>query len=395
MTMSNIMKIDTLRDKINGHEYLHYLFAKRDERIDKSFSMPPVSIDRLKEDFYSCLIDWMNFKNPPARPTENQTDDVQTASIKEDIVQLSISETAAEQAWSKRKYHAYYDGVALMEAVNEAVRTFSEDKGTLFTTWFSLLYAQKSQKQLRTDVDIKKPALANSLSRENQKLLCEFIRQMKSFDLQSDNISDKNIERLLASMDWGDKKPWKVEEIRELLMMNDLWRNASSGNDLIGDKDSGNTLYDMSVDSRAETPFRSIENMSVITNFLEFVVKKDTKEYHKLFWSNDFLHPLKDKLSSEELKSVSAHIEQKRVLTELEPILFQHYFDDLYLRFCLVTPPDPDSIKNIDLCESRHPFIQKTIAEYKHVTNARVSQLKAQFDSFKKSVKEMYTRMYS
>ena len=99
--------------------------------------------------------------------------------------------------------------------------------------------------------------------------------------------------------------------------------------------------------------------------------------------------------SSEELKSVSAHIEQKRVLTELEPILFQHYFDDLYLRFCLVTPPDPDSIKNIDLCESRHPFIQKTIAEYKHVTNARVSQLKAQFDSFKKSVKEMYTRMYS
>ena len=51
MTMSNIMKIDTLRDKINGHEYLHYLFAKRDERIDKSFSMPPVSIDRLKEDF--------------------------------------------------------------------------------------------------------------------------------------------------------------------------------------------------------------------------------------------------------------------------------------------------------------------------------------------------------
>ena len=218
---------------------------------------------------------------------------------------------------------------------------------------------------------------------------------MKSFDLQSDNISDKNIERLLASMDWGDKKPWKVEEIRELLMMNDLWRNASSGNDLIGDKDSGNTLYDMSVDSRAEAPFRSIENMSVISSFLEFVVKKDTKEYHKLFWSNDFLHPLKDKLSSEELKSVSAHIEQKRVLTELEPILFQHYFDDLYLRFCLVTPPDPDSIKNIDLCESRHPFIQKTIAEYKHVTNARVSQLKAQFDSFKKSVKEMYTRMYS
>lgn len=393
--MSNIMKIDTLRDKINGHEYLHYLFAKRDERIDKSFSLSPVSIDRLKEDFYSCLIDWMNFKNPPARPTENQADDIQTASIKEDIVQLSISETAAEQAWSKRKYHVYYDGVALMEAVNEAVRTYSADKGTLFTTWFSLLYTQKSQKQLRTDVDIKKPALANSLSRENQKLLREFLRQMKSFGLKSNNISDKSIERLLASMDWGDKKPWTIEDIRELLTMNDLWRHASSGNDPIGDNDSGNTLYDMSVDSRAELPFRSIESLSVISNFLEFVVKKDTKEYHKLFWSNDFLHPLKDKLSSEELKSVSPHIEQKRVLTELEPILFRHYFDDLYLRFCLVTPPDPDSIENIDLCESRHPFIQKTISEYKDISAARVSQLKTQFDSFKESVKEMYKRMYS
>ena len=110
--MSDLEKKKTLRDKINGHEYLNYLFAKRDGRIDKSFSQSPVSIDRLKEDFYSCLIDWMNFKNPPARPTENQADDVRIASKKEDIVQLSISETAAEQAWSKKKYYAYYDGVA-------------------------------------------------------------------------------------------------------------------------------------------------------------------------------------------------------------------------------------------------------------------------------------------
>ena len=393
--MSNIMKIDTLRDKINGHEYLHYLFAKRDERIDKSFSMPPVSIDRLKEDFYSCLIDWMNFKNPPARPTENQADDVRIASKKEDIVQLSISETAAEQAWSKKKYYAYYDGVALMEAVNEAVRTFSADRGTLFTTWFSLLYNQKSQKQLRTDADIKTPALANSLPRESQKLLREFIQQMKSFGLNRNNISDKSIERLLASMDWGDTKPWEIKDIKELLMLSDLWYYASSGNDPIGDKGNGNTLYDMSVDSRAEIPFRSIETMSVISNFLEFVATKDTKEYHKLFWSNDFLHPLKDKLSTEELKTVPPHIEQKRVLTELEPILFRHYFDDPYLRFCLITPPEPDSIENIDLCESRHPFIQKSIADHKDITEARISQLKTQFISFKESVKELYKRMYS
>lgn len=393
--MSDLEKKNALRDKINGHVYLLYLLAKRDGQTDNSVSLPPVSVDRLKEDFYTCLIDWMDFNNPPAKSAENQEEHiVRAASDNKDIIQLSKNEAVAEQAWLEKRYYTYYDGLAFMQALNKSVSSYCADKGTLFTTWFSTIYRQKSLKKLRDDVDIKKPALANKLSRENHKLLRQFLRQMKSFGLQSNKISDKNIERLLASMDWGDTKPWKVKDIRNLLEMNDLWRNASNGDTPVRDEDNGKTLYDMSVDPQAEMPFKSIEIMSEISNYLEFVVTLDIKEYHKLFWSNEFLHPFKDKLSSKELETVSPHFEQKRVLTELEPILVSHYFDDSYLRFCLVTPPDPDSIENIDMCESRHPFIQKTIAEHKNITNARVSQLKTQFDTFKKSAQEMFKRTH-
>lgn len=373
--MGTINKKEILRNRINSNEYLVHKLAQKKYGKDAPVKSA-IALEKSRIKLYTDMRDFMRFEN--------------YHNIKKDTNDYSVladdEENAASHFYYSKVRNKYYDPVVFAETMQAAIKSYSDTKGALFTTWFQKLYVQRVTKELSKSVAITNTTGTIKLSDTEKKTLKHILSYCRKKNISTDRIASKVLEEIASEV--GCDK----EYILTLLDLHEAESRFISIDTSISEEDDVASTEEIIPDKKSISAFLEAENLSLLVGALTFISTKNDSEYMKLFWNNLFLHPLKDNLSERESKEWPPPIVYRDTLKKVEKILIPDIFVNPYLRFCLQTPPEPDSIDHIDECISIYPFNQKTISKYKKVSAAFVSQQAKEFRRRQKYVKEYMMR---
>ena len=356
-------KSELLQSRIIQNKYLLYKLAERNLYSREALSISEGTLERARINLYMDVRKCMHFSN-------TQLFDSPLKSI------LGEDEKYALNAAS---ICSYYDPTAFVETMAAAVNDFDPSRGP-FMVWFRLKYRQIASKR------ISKEIYNHKLSPKASITLKKIDDYLHSIGESPESLSDIAKEELAAQYGWSKNQLQSAWRIRELQKMCSLDTQPS-------DETNSDTLSYTIEDNGFIRDILTKERLDDLHRLLKIINTPDNKIYTKLFWSNLILHPFKDKLEGKEALYAPSPEECLELYRNLEVELMD-LFDLRYLIHCLKVPPNPDSIDHINECESLHPFISKTIAEYMTVSAAYVSQKMKEFRQLQAELRKRYSDMY-
>ena len=351
-----------LTERINSNAYLLYRCAKNSLENSAADALSPEALSIARTQLYCDMLKWMPFRNRALYDEKNAL---------EMITNADESSAAAAMKYRKERVF-YYDPVVFAETIEYAAGSFSKSKGVSFTTWFNYLYVQKLPLKISETTAIKEGTFRGKFSRTEYKTLQSIADYMNKNKLAFNDLAEEVYDKLSAEL--GRSK----ESIRSLLDLRMRQLSVKSIDSPISAANDA-TLADTLEDPSSEALLTDFDKLQEIQQLLEFASTPDFKEYNRLFLNNGLLHPLKDKLSSEELKHCFSPGEQYEALKKFEDILVNKIFENPYIEFCLDNPLKPYTIDHLYECKSVYPFISETIVKYKDTTASNVSQKRQKF----------------
>lgn len=260
-----------------------------------------------------------------------------------------------------------FDGVAFMEAFNEAIRRYDYSEQTPFLGYFTLLYRQKILHAAGASVSVQEQKAFGPLKKRDMLLL----RKLNALLRRSH--SGYRAEELPASLCAPLAKELGVSEnaLRELL------RIVRMANTIAPKETEEDSPGELPCADPASTDFVAVvEWAQQLAQAMELLCETEQKEYTRLFMTNDVLRPLKE-------DEVVDDVGYARVLVQHEQALFEGVFEIPYLEFVYEPDPVPDTMRGIILGRLRLPLQDSSIAAYKRVYASAVSMARRRFEKLR------------
>lgn len=286
---------------------------------------------------------------------------------------LANAEAGAEQAfwgyYQKRATRTMaFDGLAFAQAAQTAIYRYSGERGASFLTYFDTVYErqlrgaaqEKSREEQRLGLAV--PARKNKLIRDLSRLL-----EQKYHGAPPNRLPEDLCAHLAAVLDITADEVARLWDLARAVRCEPLPLDSplQEGSDY--------TLAEAAADPDGADPQEKLERSAWVSELLEAFADLDKREYPRLFLTNDILRPLKQ---PDDRTDAAAY---GRLLVRYEEALFAHVFWPGYLLFVLEQPPAPDSLRGIILAHLCRPLQSQTIAAYKNVSKAAVSQQQAAY----------------
>ncbi len=264
-----------------------------------------------------------------------------------------------------------FDGVAFMEAFNEALRRYDDTAETPFLGYFSLLYRQKLLHAAGASVAVQEQKAFGPLKKRDMILL----RKLNALLKRSQ--SGYRAEDLPVSLCGPLAAELGVSEnsLRELL------RIVRMANTIAPKETEEDAPRELPCADPESTDFvAAVESAQQLAEALDLLCETEQKEYTRLFMTNDVLRPLKE-------DEVVDDVGYARVLVQHEKALFEGIFEQPYLTFVYEPDPAPDTMRGVILGRLRLPLRDSSIVAYKHVYASAVSMARQRFEKLRATLR--------
>lgn len=334
-----------LREQINAHPLL---------------ALPPQDRPaqaRLRMELIELLLRYLKFDQQLERTL--QTDDSALLQNEE-----SLHRAQYEPSVRGRQF----DGVAFMEAANEAIRRYDEASGTPFLGYFSLLYRQKLLHAAGASIPVQEQRAFGPLKKRDMALLRKLnaLLQRKNSRYRAEDLPPALCAQLVAEL--GVTESALRELLRVVRMANTIAPKSSEEDD---------EPAELPCPDPESTDFvGALETVQQLADALDMLCETEQKEYTRLFMTNDVLRPLKE-------DEIVDDIGYARVLVQHEQALFEGVFVRPYLGFVYEPTPAPDTMRGVILGKLRLPLRDSSIASYKQVYASAVSMARQRFEKLR------------
>lgn len=280
--------------------------------------------------------------------------------------------TAEQSFWGyyqdRRTRTMAFDGLAFAQAAQTAIYGYSGEHGAAFLTYFDAVYerqlrgaAQEKSREERS-LGLAVPERKNKLIRDLSRLL-----EQKYHGAPPDRLPEDLCASLAAVL------AVTADDVARLWALARAVRAEPLPLDSPMPDGGAHTLAEAIPDPGTDDPQERLERSAWVSELLESFADLDKREYPRLFLTNDILRPLKQPDGRTDTAAYG------RLLARYEAPLFAHVFWPGYLLFVLEHPPEPDCIRSVVLAHLCRPLQSQTIAAYKNVSKAAVSQQQAAY----------------
>jgi len=327
--VSNQSSSDALRTRINTHPILDLPAAERSDPNSRYY----LELNQLLLQYFSY--DRLLFEDDMRRH--------------EDRMMKSLSAKPGDR-WR------YFDTETYILTLNTALAYYDNTREGKknFTNYFVELYGQKLPDIAWKQYGIS--AGADQLSHERHKqvkLVLSFIDKMQ-WDPQ--HLSEEMVQFLADEINAAEGTNFNPKKIRKLLADRQRLKDVQYAKRIEQQLDEESDFTFDVADQNSRTGFLDLEEIDPICAIID-LMDPDEEEWPRLFLTHGLLKALKESDGSD-------HDEFLYAYRQREDKLLRHIMVTAYLQYVLITPPEPDSITNIDACALRHELIQKTIAKY-------------------------------
>lgn len=267
-----------------------------------------------------------------------------------------------------------FDAVAFSVALDSALRGVEPARGTFLAYFYRVYQTQIAPAASET-------AYLHDPLRESERARVRAHRQVVKWLRRRELCFSDVTEQLYRTIaaDLGISR----DEVEDVVF---YVRNASQPVSLDVPVDAedagGRRLVELQADPAGERGYEMIETISRYVRVLEQVCDLDAREYPRMFLSNSVLeqvHVYRDE-TDRRLRMAPESEPVVRLLLEAEPLFMERVFLRGYLEFVLRSPPEPDCVRNIILAERLRKLNDVTIALYKGVSKAAVSQQRTRYE---------------
>ena len=336
-----------LREQINGHPLL---------------AVPPQersAMARQRMELIELMLHYLKFD----RKLEN--------ALQTDSALLENEESLRRAQYDPAARNKQFDGVAFMEAVNEALNRYDAGVGAPFLSYFSLLYRQKLMRAAGTSVSVQEQKAFGPLKKRDMTLL----RKLNAL-----------LERKHSRYRAEDLPPALCEPLaRELgvteTALRELLRIVRMANTIAPKDTQEDEPAELPCPDPQSTDFVAVvESAQQLAQALDLLCETEQKEYTRLFMTNDVLRPLKE-------DEVVDDVGYARVLVAHEQELFAGILERPYLMFVYEPTPVPDTMRGIILGKLRLPLRDSSIVAYKQVYASAVSMARRRFETLRATLR--------
>lgn len=339
-----------LREQINAHPLLAFPPRERPAQA------------RLRMELIELLLRYLKFDQQLERALQS-----------DDSALLQNEESLHRAQYEPSIRGRQFDGVAFMEAANEAIRRYDETSGTPFLGYFLMLYRQKLLHAASASVPVQEQKVFGPLKKRDMALLRKLnaLLQRKNSLYRAEDLPPALCAPLAAEL--GVTEDALRELLRVVQMANTIAPKPS---------EEGGEVQELPCPDPESTDFvDALETVQQLADALDMLCETEQKEYTRLFMTNDVLRPLKE-------DEVVDDVGYARVLVQHEQALFTGVFVRPYLGFVYEPSPAPDTMRGVILGRLRLPLRDSSIASYKQVYASAVSMARQRFEKLRVKLRD-------
>lgn len=312
---------------------------------------------RLRMELIELLLRYLKFDQQMERALQS-----------EDSALLQNEENLHRVQYEPALRGKQFDGVAFMEAANEAIRRYDEGAGVPFLSYFSMLYRQKLLHAAGESIPVQEQKVFGPLKKRDVALLRKLnaLLQRKNSRYRAEDLPPALCAPLAVEL--GVTESALRELLRVVRMANTIAPKPAEEDD---------EAQELPCPDPESTDFvGALETVQQLADALDMLCETEQKEYARLFMTNDVLRPLKE-------DEIVDDIGYARVLVQHEQALFTGVFVRPYLGFVYEPTPTPDTMRGIILGKLRLPLQDSSIASYKQVYASAVSMARQRFEKLR------------
>lgn len=345
---TQMLERTALREQINSHPILE---LPPEERSGQA---------RQRMEFIELLLRYLKFDRT-----------LEEALQTEESALLQNEESLRRAQYDPMARSKQFDGVAFMEAVNEALRRYDPAAKTPFIGYFFVLYRQKLVHAAGAVTSVQEQKAFGPLKKRDMALLRKLnaLLERKHSRYRAEDLPTALCAPLAEELGVTESS------LRELL------RIVRMANTIAPKEEEDGEPQELPFEDPDSTDFvTAVESVQQLAQALELLCETDQKEYTRLFMTNDVLRPLKE-------DEVVDDVGYARALVQHEQELFDGIFERPYLGFVYEPQPAPDTMRGIILGKLRLPLRDSSIVAYKQVYASAVSMARRRFETLRATLR--------